>query len=52
MTGRHMAMPEWLERDDLPARPWTVEEGEARRGEAFTNLVTHRMRVPLGSDET
>jgi hypothetical protein len=52
MTGRHMAMPEWLERDDLPARPWIVEEGEPRRGEAFTNLVTHRMRVPLGSDET
>lgn len=52
MTGRHVAMPEWLERDDQPARPWVVEEGEARRGEAFTDLVTHRMRVPLGSDET
>lgn len=52
MTVRRMAMPEWLERDDQPARPWVVEEGEARRGEAFTNLVTHRMRVPLGADET
>lgn len=52
MTGRHVAMPEWLERDDIAARPWVVEEGAPRRGEAFTNLVTHRMRVPLGSDET
>lgn len=52
MTNRHVAMPEWLEREDIPARPWVVEEGAARRGEAFTNLVTHRMRVPLGSDET
>lgn len=52
MTARHVAMPEWLQREDLPARPWIVEEGEARRGEAFTNLVSHRMRVPLGSDET
>jgi hypothetical protein len=52
MTGRHVAMPEWLERDDIAARPWVVEEGAPRRGDAFTNLVTHRMRVPLGSDET
>lgn len=52
MNPRHMAMPEWLEREDIPARPWVVEEGAARRGEAFTNLVSHRMRVPLGSDET
>ncbi|MFM8562689.1 MAG: hypothetical protein ACKOCE_02200 [Acidimicrobiia bacterium] len=52
MNSRHIAMPEWLGRDDLDTRPWEVEAGEARRGEAFTNLVTHRMRVPLGSDET
>ena len=52
MTIAHLAMPEWLGRDDLPTQPWDVEAGDPRRGEAFTNLITHTMRVPLGSDET
>lgn len=49
---KRIAMPEWLSRDDRTAAPWTVVEGAAQRGEAFTDLLTHRMQVPVGADET
>lgn len=44
------AMPEWLARNDRPQGPWLVQEGAARRGEAWTNLYERRMRVPYGDD--
>jgi hypothetical protein len=31
--------------------PWTVTPGTLRRGDAFTDLVSHRMQVPSGDDE-
>lgn len=46
------AMPEWLTRHDRPSTAYTVVEGEARRGEAWTNIGEGRMKVPFGSDET
>ena len=49
---KRIAMPEWLSREDRIAAPWIVVEGAAQRGEAFTDLVAHRMQVPVGADET
>ena len=40
---KRIAMPEWLSREDRIAAPWIVVEGAAQRGEAFTDLVAHRM---------
>jgi hypothetical protein len=45
-------MPEWLQRDDRPTLPWTVVPGSLQRGDAYTDLVSHRMQVPTGHDET
>ena len=52
MMQKRIAMPEWLSREDRSARPWAVFEGAPQRGEAFTDLVAHRMQVPAGDDET
>ena len=49
---KRVAMPEWLSREDRIAAPWTVVEGAAQRGEAFTDLVSHHMQIPVGADET
>lgn len=46
------AMPEFIERKDIPAQAWTVQEGQPIRGEAWTNIVGRAMRVPFGNDET
>lgn len=46
------AMPEFIERRDLPAQAWTVQEGQPVRGEAWTDIVGRAMRVPYGNDET
>jgi len=49
---RQKAMPEWLTRNDQPnGRSWTVREGQAVRGDAWTNMTECEMRVPFGSDE-
>lgn len=45
------AFPEWLSRQDTAPEAWVVEPGTPRRGDAWTNLVQHRMRVPTGADE-
>ena len=50
MTG--VAMPEWLARRDTENGPWTVTNGPAQRGEAWTNQHDRKMRVPFGGDET
>lgn len=51
-AGMHRTMPEWLSRHDRPSAPWTVLAGPLQRGEAFTDLVHHRMQIPTGSDPT
>lgn len=51
-STKHTAFPEWLTREDIPdAKSWTVEEGEAMRGKAWTDIDKARMRVPHGADE-
>lgn len=49
---QHLAMPEFLHRADRQSRPWEVRCGPAVRGAAFTDLVSHRMHIPSGHDET
>lgn len=51
VTPKGVAMPEWLTREDAPQGPWTVREGNATRGEAFTNRMERLMTVPYGEDE-
>lgn len=47
-----VAMPEWVARHDRDPAAWTVVAGPLMRGEAFTDLTTCHMRVPVGGDET
>jgi hypothetical protein len=44
-------MPEFLTRKDHQGTAWTIEEGQPVRGDAWTNTVESRMRVPMGADE-
>ena len=46
------AAPEWLTRLDRGPTPWRVSAGPLLRGEAFTDLSTCHMRIPVGHDET
>lgn len=46
------AMPEWLARRDRENGSWTVQAGDAVRGDAWTNQHERIMRVPVGGDET
>ena len=46
------AMPEFIGRNDIDPRAWTVEEGQAVRGDAWTDMRVAKMRVPFGADET
>jgi hypothetical protein len=41
-----------VSRPDGDASRWTVREGLAQRGGAWTNFGTHEIRVPLVDDET
>lgn len=50
MPTKELAMPEWLTRKDVTGGAWTVEEGQPVRGDAWTQLLERRMRVPTGSD--
>lgn len=50
VTG--VAMPEWLQRNDTENGAWSVQNGPAQRGEAWTSLRQRMMRVPFGGDET
>lgn len=47
-----VAMPEWLTRRDMDNGAWTVENGPAERGKAWTEINHRVMRVPFGGDET
>lgn len=50
---KNTAMPEFItNRKDIDPRTWTVEEGAAQRGEAWTDMDNARMKVPFGDDET
>lgn len=51
VTPQGVAMPEWLSRKDSEAGSWTVEEGQATRGNAWTNRMDRLMRVPFGPDD-
>ena len=48
---KHAAFPEWLTRQDDDPTAWNVDEGTGNRGDAWTNLQEHKMRVPMGDDE-
>ena len=50
MPTKELAMPEWLTRKDITGGAWTIEEGQPVRGDAWTQLLARRMRVPTGSD--
>lgn len=50
--ARHTATPEWLTRRDRQSLSWTVTPGPLLRGEAFTDLSTCHMRIPIGDDQT
>lgn len=52
MPTKELAMPEWLTRKDISGGAWTVEEGQPVRGDAWTQLLARRMRVPTGADAT
>lgn len=49
MTAR--AFPEWLSRYDTHGGSWTVESGSPVRGDAWTDSVDRRMRVPMDVSE-
>ena len=45
------AMPEWLTRRDRTNGAWNVQQGNAQRGDAWTNITGCEMRVPFGDDQ-
>lgn len=47
------AYPEWIARDDLPnaEKPWEVTSGPPTRGDAWTDILNQRMRIPTINDE-
>lgn len=50
VTPTGVAMPEWLSRNDVDNGSWTVEQGQAIRGDAWTDRKDRIMRVPFGDD--
>lgn len=50
VTPTGVAMPEWLSRSDLENGSWSVQEGQAIRGDAWTDRKSRIMRVPFGDD--
>lgn len=51
MTNVQQAIPEFLQRQDVAPRNWSVTEGAPQRGDAWTEMRTAKMRVPFGADE-
>jgi hypothetical protein len=51
MTTKQLAMPEWLTRKDTLGGAWIIEEGQPVRGDAWTQLLGRRMRIPTGVDQ-
>ena len=49
--NNQVAMPEFLSRDDIDNRTWSVQQGAPMRGDAWTEMRTATMRVPFGDDE-
>jgi len=51
---RSVAYPELVygSRKDGDTERWEVQEGQALRGEAWTNFIDHKIKVPLADDET
>lgn len=50
VTLQGVAMPEWLTRSDVENGAWQVQEGQAVRGDAWTDRKARIMRVPYGDD--
>lgn len=50
LTPSGVAMPEWLSRLDVENGSWQVQEGQAVRGDAWTDRKARMMRVPFGDD--
>jgi hypothetical protein len=50
ITPSGVAMPEWLSRNDLENGAWQVNQGQAVRGEAWTDRKSRIMQVPFGDD--
>jgi hypothetical protein len=50
VTPTGVAMPEWLSRSDIDNGAWQVQEGQAVRGDAWTDRKARIMRVPYGDD--
>lgn len=50
VTPSGVAMPEWLSRSDIDNGAWQVQEGQAVRGDAWTDRKSRIMRVPYGDD--
>lgn len=48
---KHTVMPEFITRQDIEPRTWSVQEGAPVRGDAWTEMRTAQMRVPMGDDE-
>ena len=45
MSTQHVAMPEWLGRDDLDARPWEVEAGEPEDIDVLLIFIMHELLI-------
>lgn len=45
------AHPEFIARDDISPRAWSVQEGALQRGDAWTDMRAAQMRVPFGADQ-
>ncbi len=47
------AYPEWLERNDIERsdKPWEVTSGPPSRGDAWTDILNQRMRIPTINDD-
>lgn len=49
--NKQVAMPEFIQREDIAPRAWSVQEGAPQRGDAWTEMRTATMRVPHGADD-
>lgn len=50
MPAVRQPLPEFLERQDVAPRTWSILEGAPVRGDAWTEMRAARMRVPFGDD--
>lgn len=53
MVSVQKPYPEWLQREDIPPadKPWEVTSGPPSRGDAWTDILNQRMRIPTINDD-